>query len=361
MSPPVAYRVPLRVGPLLLASRFHLAPLAGYTNWPFRLSVREIGGVGLCTSDLINARSILEQVPKTLSLLASDPRERPLFIQIFGSKPDEMAAAAQWLLERGLADGIDINMGCPVRKVVRTGGGASLLCDSSGATVELIRRVVRAAAPAPVTVKMRLGWDDQSWTAPFFAREFEQVGVAAITIHGRTRAQGFSGSVQLEGIRQVVEAVQQIPVFGNGDVRSIADAARMIAATGCHGVAIGRGALANPWLFRHLQQWVETGQPGPPPSYAERIAFMRLHLRRLIEWKGSEQYGCIHFRKVASWYCKALRLPKAVRVRLAMLSRLEEFEELIAPYAEQGPPPGWNEQEVQAAAVPVPAGPVSHW
>lgn len=359
--PPASYRVPLAIGTVQVASRFHLAPLAGYTNWPFRLSVREIGGVGLCTSDLINARAILEGVPKTLSLLANDPRERPLFVQIFGSKAEELAAAACWLMERGLADGVDINMGCPVRKVVKTGGGSALLCDTSGATIEMVRRVVQAVAPAPVTVKMRLGWDDQQWTAPYFARAFEEVGVAAVTIHGRTRAQGFSGSVRLEGIRQVVEAVRRIPVFGNGDVRTIADAARMIAESGCHGIAIGRGALADPWIFRHLDYWIRTGRAAPRPTYQERLDFMRLHLRRLVEWKGDEKYGCIQFRKVATWYCKALRLPKKVQQRLVMLSNLQEFEEVIAPFAEKGPPPGWTEQETQATAIPVPSGPVSYW
>ena len=129
-----------------------------------------------------------------------------------------MAGAAKWLVERGLADGIDINMGCPVRKVVKTGGGSAMMCDTTGATVELVRKVVEAV-PVPVTVKMRLGWDDDNLTAPYFAREFEKVGVAAVTIHGRTREQGFTGGVNLDGIRRVVEAVERIPVFGNGDVR----------------------------------------------------------------------------------------------------------------------------------------------
>ncbi|MCS7021839.1 MAG: tRNA dihydrouridine synthase DusB [Gemmataceae bacterium] len=360
-APPVQYREPLTIGPLRLSSRFHLAPLAGYTNWPFRLSVREIGGVGLCTSDLVNARAILEGARKTMSLLATDPRERPLFVQIFGAKAEELAAAARWLIDHHLADGIDINMGCPVRKVVKTGGGSALLCDTSGGTVELVRKVVEAVAPVPVTVKMRLGWDDQNWTAPFFARAFEEVGVAAVTIHGRTREQGFSGTVRLEGIRQVVEAVRHIPVFGNGDVRTIMDAARMISVTGCHGIAIGRGALADPWIFRQLDAWVRTGHPGPRPTYHERLQFMRLHLRRLVEWKGDEKYGCIQFRKVATWYCKALRLPKKVQQRLVMLSNLREFEEIIGPYVELGPPPGWTEHEAMGTPVPVPAGPISYW
>src|SRR5262245_60465041 len=182
-APPAAYREPLSVGTRRLASRFNLAPLAGYTNLPFRLSVRELGGVGLCTTDLVNARAIVDGIKKTMILLATDPAERPLFVQIFGARADEMVAAARWLVERNLADGIDINMGCPVRKVVKTGGGSSMMCDTSGATVDLVARVV-AAVPVPVTVKMRLGWDDDNLTAPYFARAFERVGVAAVTVHG---------------------------------------------------------------------------------------------------------------------------------------------------------------------------------
>jgi tRNA-dihydrouridine synthase B len=357
--PPAHYREPLSVGTLRLASRFNLAPLAGYTNLPFRLSVREVGGVGLCTTDLVNARAILEGVKKTMELLATAPGDRPLAVQIFGGRADELAGAARWLGERGLADSIDINMGCPVRKVVRTGGGSSLLCDTTGATVELVRKVVEAV-PVPVTVKMRLGWDEGNLSAPYFAREFEKVGVAAVTIHGRTREQGFGGSVNHDGIRRVVEAVERIPVFGNGDVRTIADAARMIAETGCHGIAIGRGALADPWVFRQLTSWVQTGDPGPRATYAERFAFMRLHLRRLVEWKGSEQYGCIQFRKVATWYTRALRLPKRVQQRLVLLSNLREFEDVVAPFADE-PPPGWTEYDAHSAHVAVPAGPISHW
>ena len=358
--PPPHYREPLHVGKFRLASRFNLAPLAGYTNLPFRLSIREIGGVGLCTSDLVNARAILEGIKKTQELLATAPAERPLFVQIFGGKAEELARAAQWLVERDLADGIDINMGCPVRKVVRTGGGSSLMCDTSGATVELVRTVVEAV-PVPVTVKMRLGWDDDSLSAPYFAREFEKIGVAAVTVHGRTREQGFGGGVNHDGIRQVVEAVDTLPVFGNGDVRSIADAARMIAETGCDGIAIGRGALADPWFFRQLANWAHTGEPGPRGTYAERVAFMRLHLRRLVDWKGDEKYGCVQFRKIVTWYTRALRLPKRVQQKLVMLSNLREFEDVIAPFAEAGPPAGWSEYDAQQADVAVPAGPISHW
>src|SRR5579883_3352411 len=158
-------------------------------------------------------------------------------------------------------------MGCPVHKVVRGGGGSAMMCDP-GKTVELVWAVVEAVR-IPVTVKMRLGWDDASWSAPYFARRFEEVGVAAVIIHGRTRAQGFSGTVNLAGIRAVVEAVERIPVVGNGDVRTIADAERMLTATGCAAISIGRGALLNPWIFAQLRHWQQSGTPGPTPTYEE--------------------------------------------------------------------------------------------
>ncbi|MGL4421914.1 MAG: tRNA dihydrouridine synthase, partial [Gemmataceae bacterium] len=169
---PAWYREPLRIGSVPLASRFTLAPLAGYTNYPFRVSIRDIGGAGLCTTDLVNARAILEGIRKTMELLVTGPEDRPLGVQIFGGKAEELAGAAKWLEERQLADIIDINMGCPVPKVVKTGGGSSLMCDTTGSTVKLVEQVVRAVK-LPVTVKMRLGWDDKQLTAPQFARAFE--------------------------------------------------------------------------------------------------------------------------------------------------------------------------------------------
>ena len=357
--PPRHYAEPLAIGPVQLATRFTLAPLAGYTNYPFRRSIREIGGAGLCTTDLVNARAILEKSKKTLELLVTGPDDRPLSVQIFGANPDEMAGAARWLEDYG-ATVIDINMGCPVRKVVKTGGGSAMMCDTTGSTVRLVETVVNATR-LPVTVKMRLGWDDTSLSAPYFAREFEKVGVAAITIHGRTRAQGFTGQVNHDGIRAVVEAVERIPIFGNGDVNSITDAAKMIAETGCQGIALGRGALANPWIFQHLDQWIRTGEPGPRASYHDRIDFMARHLDRLIEWKGNEKAGCANFRKVAAWYGKALRMAKADKHKLTMLSSLAEFHLLIQRLRDTGPPPGWSEWDAQATDVVVPAGPIAHW
>jgi tRNA-dihydrouridine synthase B len=349
---------PLRFGNVQLVSRFNLAPLAGYTNLPLRLSVREVGGVGLCTTDLVNSRAILQGSVRTMELLATIPEDRPLAVQIYGGSVDDLAAGAKWVEDYG-ATVIDINMGCPVRKVVRGGGGSAMMCDTTGATVDLVARVV-SAVQVPVTVKMRLGWDADNLTAPYFAREFERVGVAAVTIHGRTREQGFSGSVSLDGIRAVVEAVERIPVIGNGDVRSIRDAERMLRVTGCAGIAIGRGALANPWFFRQLNNWMATGRPGPRGTYGERLDFMLTHFRRLIEWRG-EWPACIQFRKMAAWYCKALRAGKAIQQVLVLLDKPQTLYDIVARLRDQGPPDGWLELDAADASIHVPSGPIAHW
>jgi nifR3 family TIM-barrel protein len=347
----------LRLGNLKLASRYLLSPLAGYTNYPFRRAARALGGIGLATTDLVNARALLLTSRKTLELIRTGPDDRPLAIQIYGADPHDMRAAAQWLEAYGVAS-VDINMGCPVHKVTRGGGGSAMMCDPA-ATIDLVRTVVESVR-LPVTVKMRLGWDEQSWSAPFFAREFEQAGVAGVIIHGRTRAQGFTGSVNLDGIRAVVEAVERIPVIGNGDVRSLADAERMFRQTGCAGLSIGRGALLNPWFFRQLVQWERTGEPGPPPTYAERLDFMGCHFRGLVEDRG-ERFACLTFRKMSSWYCKVLRPGRDVQQRFVRLESVAEFERLVEHIRQAGPPRGWQEHAPVEPDVAVPKGPIAHW
>ena len=205
----------MRFGRLLLDSNLCLSPLAGYTNLPFRLTLRELGGLGLATTDLVNARSLLEKNPKALKLIETCAEDSPLAIQLFGSVPEEMRDAAICLEASGIAS-VDINMGCPVRKVCRVGGGSAMMAEL-GKTTALVQGMVQAVK-IPVTAKMRLGWDHQNITAPDLARALEDVGVAAIFVHGRTREQGFGGAVNLDGIRAVVSAVKQIPVIGNGDV-----------------------------------------------------------------------------------------------------------------------------------------------
>ena len=271
---------PLWYGSLKLPSRYLLSPLAGFTNLPFRRICRELGGVGLCTTDLVSARGLLERSPKSMQLIETCAQDSPYAVQIFGPDRIEMRDAAQFLEEFGV-DSIDINMGCPVDRITKGGAGSAMMCSTSS-TIELVRTVVEAVR-LPVTVKMRLGWDDSQLTAPTFAREFEQVGIVAVAIHGRTRAQGFTGSVNRDGIRQVVEAVDKIPVIGNGDIRTVSDAETMFRETGCHGISIGRGALANPWIFRQLVEWETTGAAQPPGNFDERLELMLRQFGYLIE------------------------------------------------------------------------------
>jgi nifR3 family TIM-barrel protein len=345
----------LAFGSLQLSSRYLLSPLAGYTNLPLRLALRELGGVGLATTDLVNARALLRASVKTFELIATCPADRPVAVQIYGADPTEMAEAARWLEAYGVSS-VDINMGCPVHKVVRGGGGSALMCDAGG-TTDLVRKVVEAVR-IPVTVKMRLGWDEHTLTAPQLARRFEQAGVAAVIIHGRTRAQGFSGGVNLDGIRAVVEAVERIPIIGNGDVRTIGDAESMLRVTGCAGVSIGRGALLNPWIFAQLERWERTGDPGTPPTYAQRLEFMARHYHLLLEQRG-ERFASLTFRKVANWYCRVLRPGRDIQQRLMHLERAADFDAIVAHLEHNGPPPHWH-----AAALPViavPQGPNERW
>jgi tRNA-dihydrouridine synthase B len=355
--PPCPVRAPLRWGSLQLATRYLLAPLAGYTNLAFRLAVRELGGVGLCTTDLINAIALVRGSQKTLGMIKTCPADRPLAVQIFGSDPTIMQEAARWLEAYGVTS-VDINMGCPVEKITRCGAGSALMCDV-GQAVRLVRAVVEAVR-IPVTVKMRLGWDDEHWTAPALAREFEQIGVAAVTIHGRTREQGFSGQVNLAGIRAVVEAVERMPVVGNGDVRTIDDAWRMLHQTGCQGIAIGRGALLNPWIFRQLQEWETTGQVHSSPDWWAYLAFMERHFELQVEERG-ERIGCATFRKPAGWYCKVLRPEKRLRARLMQVRSVEEFRDIVAQMRQQGPPRAWVPPARYHSPIPVPTGPIAHW
>jgi nifR3 family TIM-barrel protein len=353
----VPTREPICLGALMLRTRYLLAPLAGYTNLGFRTAIRELGGLGLATTDLINARALLLQSRKTLEMIRTGPHDRPLAVQIYGTNPVEMRDAAQWLEDYGVS-AVDINMGCPVHKVTRGGGGSALMCDKDN-TVMLARTVVESVK-IPVTVKMRLGWDDSSLSAPYFARAFEDAGVAAVTIHGRTREQGFAGRVNLAGIQAVVEAVHKMPVIGNGDIRTIADAARMLTTTGCHGIAIGRGALLNPWFFLQLDAWERTGEPGRVPSYEERLAFMHRHFMLLVQDRG-ERFGCLCFRKVANWYCRVLKPGKEIQQQLVRLEDVDQFEAIHQQLRERKPTgmePGVMDEEL---CIPVPKGPIEHW
>lgn len=347
----------VRYGPLQLASRYLLSPLAGFTNLSFRRIVRQIGGVGLATTDLVSANAIVHENPKTLKMIETHPEDRPFAVQIFGHAPSVVVEAAQILEKRGV-DSVDINMGCPVQKIAGGGSGAGMMCNTDS-TLTLVQRIVEAVR-LPVTVKMRLGWDSSQLTAPTFAREFEQIGVVAIAIHGRTREQGFSGSVDLSGIRKVAEATEKIPVIGNGDVRTIPDAARMLSETGCDGVSIGRGALANPWIFRQLSQWEQTGEWDPPGSFNDRLELLLRQFSYMEEQWGSEG-AIVRFRKMAHWYLKSMRIRPAMRHHFQLAKTKAEFDAALAEVVEEGPVGGNRTGILPDMHVPVPSGPVERW
>ena len=344
-------------GNLKLSSRYHLSPLAGYTTLSFRRIVRNIGGVGLATTDLVNCRALLSQNVRTMQMIETHPEDQPFAVQIFGSEPEYMVDAAQFLESRGVAT-IDINMGCPVNRIAGAGSGAGMMCNT-GSTIELVKRVVESVK-LPVSVKMRLGWDNNNLTAPFFAREFEQVGVCAIAIHGRTREQGFSGSVSRPGIRKVVEAVDKIPVVGNGDVRSVADAAQMIRETGCHAVSIGRAALANPWIFRQLSEWETTGQYSPAGTFDERLSLMQVQFQNMEEQHPPDR-AVILFRKMAHWYLKGMRIRKKLRGDFQFVKTKEEFNAALEKIRDEGPVTGNRTGILTDCHIPTPSGPVANW
>ena len=367
----------MRLGSLTLASNLFLSPLAGYTNLPFRLTVRELGGLGLATTDLVNARSLLERKPKALKLIETSPADRPLAVQLFGSVPEEMREAALYLESLGIASA-DINMGCPVRKVCRVGGGSAMMTELDK-TARLVKGMVDAVK-IPITAKMRLGWDEENITAPELARALEDVGVAAIFVHGRTREQGFGGRVNLAGIRAVVQALKNVPVIGNGDVTTPQAAKVMLEQTGCAGVSIGRGAFYNPWIFHHTRHYLLTGEVLPEPTFDERVRVMCRHLDLMIAVFG-EAHGCRMFRKVAPWYAKRFGPANEFNKRVVHVSSRAGFgealdhycrwrQQFLDPSGELKPrfrPPPMTASFMQAPGaapcghIPVPKGPVETW
>ena len=365
----------LNIGSLHLATPLCLSPLAGYTNLPFRRVVRELGGCGLATTDLVNARSLLEGNRRALELVATSPDDRPWAIQLFGAVAAEMRDAAKKCEDLG-ANAVDINMGCPVKKVCKVGGGSAMMMELAK-TAELVRGMV-GAVKIPVTAKMRLGWDEKNLTAPDLAKALEEAGVAGIFVHGRTRQQGFTGRVSLEGIAAVVASVK-LPVIGNGDVTTPEGAKRMMRETGCAGVSVGRGAFYNPWIFRATARYLASGELMPEPDFDERVRVMSRHLERNIEFFGEER-GCVLFRKVIPWYAKRLGPSSEFKKAAVRITTRLDYEKAVGAYRE------WRKQfldgegtllekftptkleavfsgdePTERSAIPVPKGPVENW
>jgi len=315
----------LRIGNVTLATNLLLAPIARFTDLAFRLTIRRLGGLGLACTDLVNPRGLLRQTVKTMALVETDPADRPLCVQLYGANADEMAAAAQWCQDHGAAI-VDMNMGCPAEKVCRRGGGAALLAEPRTA-VRVAQRVVEAVR-IPVTAKMRLGWSGEHLIASSLAHELEDVGIAAVIVHGRSVEQKFSGTVCVDAIARVVESVRTIPVIGNGDIRCPADAKAMIDRSGCAGVMIGRAALRDPWIFRDTQAFLATGQAPPPVPVRERIEFMNRHFAHLMRLRG-ERVAVIRFRQRFSWYASRLGVSREFADRMRALRSAQEYHELV--------------------------------
>jgi len=309
--------------------------------------------LGLATTDLVQAKGLLSGSRKSLELIQSTPTDRPLSVQIYSGKTDELVRAARHLEKRGY-EGIDINMGCPMAKINSQGGGARLMCNAAVArkTVALIVEAVKI----PVTVKIRLGWDRDSITAPMLAREFEQAGVVAVTVHARTRQQGFHGEVDLDGLRRTVEAVKKIPVIGNGDVRTIADAIGMRRETGCAAVAIGRGAMLDPWIFRKLKRVTDGITEPYEPSPKEQIDFLVRHFTLMTRQHGD--FSCVLFRKFAAWYGARLGIPEHLEDRLRRFGSHAEFEVILGQIRKGH---GTRRSSTPTALIKVPNGPVERW
>jgi tRNA-dihydrouridine synthase B len=305
-----------------------LAPMAGISDFPFRRICKELGA-GLVFSEMVSVEALIREHKRTHGMLRTDPAERPVVFQIFGSKPASMAEAAH-IVSQGEVDFIDINMGCPVPKILKSGAGAALLRDL-GLAKEIMSAVV-GASKVPVLVKMRLGWDAKSIVAVDVAQAAESTGIAAVTVHARTKAQGFSGCADWGMIRVVKKSIG-IPVIGNGDVRSGQDAKRMMDETGCDGVMIGRAIQGYPWIFREAKRFLETGLVPAYPSPDERQAIMLRHLKDMVNLLG-ENVGVREMRKHLCWYTKGLHGAAEFRTTINHLSTVDDVQQEIEEYFE---------------------------
>jgi len=303
---------PLQIGAVDLSTNMLLAPMAGYCDLAWRLTCRSFGGVGLACTDLLSPHGLLRGTQHSLDLAKTNDQDKPVGMQLYGSDPEIMAEGAKWAARNG-ATIVDINMGCPVDKVVKKDGGSKLMCDMGQAVG--IAEAVRKALPdeIPLTAKMRLGWDEAAYEndcAPKLACRLIDVGCAAITVHGRTTEMRFKGDCRREGIKRVVDAVSAhtngaIPVIGNGDVNTAEDALDMLRETGCAGVMIGRGSLAKPWIFRDAWSLQTTGELPEPPTVDEIAAMVLGFFELMLEFR-NEHYAMHKLRTRISWFIKTM-------------------------------------------------------
>lgn len=313
----------LKIGNVELDSPVALAPMAGVTDLPFRILCRE-QGCGLMCTEMVSAKALLYKNRNTKPLLETKPEERPVAVQLFGSDPDIMSEMAL-MLEEGPYDIIDVNMGCPVPKIVNNGEGSALMKNPKLAG-EILSAMTRKLKK-PVTVKFRKGFNDESVNAVEFAKMAEQSGAAAVAVHGRTREQFYSGKADWDIIRQVKEAVR-IPVIGNGDIFTPQDAGRMLRETGCDGVMVARGAKGNPWIFRRIDHYLKTGEVLPKPKSEEVKQMILRHAALLAEFKG-EYTAMREMRKHVSWYTAGYPHSAALRNDINLVETMEELQELV--------------------------------
>ncbi|HBK0434150.1 TPA: tRNA dihydrouridine synthase DusB [Staphylococcus pseudintermedius] len=316
-----------KIGDVEIENRVVLAPMAGVCNSAFRLTVKEFGA-GLVCAEMVSDKAILFNNPKTMKMLYIDENERPLSLQIFGGEKETLVEAAEYVDKNTTADIIDINMGCPVSKIIKCEAGARWLLDPNK-IYEMVSAVTERVSK-PVTCKMRIGWDEDHIFAVENAKAAERAGAAAISLHGRTRVQMYEGKADWDIIRQVKEAVN-IPVIGNGDVTSPELAEKMLKETGVDAVMIGREALGNPWMIYRTVHYLETGELIDEPQIDEKIEIALLHLNRLVDLKG-EKVGVMEMRKHASWYLKGVRGNGKARKALNQAETLAEMTEILTEF-----------------------------
>ncbi|UXU57081.1 tRNA dihydrouridine synthase DusB [Staphylococcus agnetis] len=319
-----------KIGDVEIQNRVVLAPMAGVCNSAFRLTVKEFGA-GLVCAEMVSDKAILFNNPKTMKMLYIDENERPLSLQIFGGEKETLVEAAEYVDKNTTADIIDINMGCPVSKIIKCEAGARWLLDPNK-IYEMVSAVTERVSK-PVTCKMRIGWDEDHIYAVENAKAAERAGAAAISLHGRTRVQMYEGKADWDIIRQVKEAVN-IPVIGNGDVTSPELAEKMLEETGVDAVMIGREALGNPWMIYRTVHYLETGELIDEPEVDDKVEIALLHLRRLVDLKG-EKVGVMEMRKHASWYLKGVRGNGKARKALNQAETEAEMIEILTEFRDE--------------------------